>query len=36
MKILLRDLNAKVGREDTNQQLGMRVYMKLVIIVGLE
>jgi hypothetical protein len=30
-KILLRDFNTKVGREDVfKQQLGMRVYMKLV------
>jgi hypothetical protein len=37
MKILLRDFNAKVGREDiSNQQLGMRVYTKLVTIMELE
>jgi hypothetical protein len=33
MKILLGDFNAKVGREDfLNQQLGMKVYMKFVMI----
>ena len=32
MIILLGDLSANVGREDIlNQQLGIRVYMKLVI-----
>jgi hypothetical protein len=37
MKILLRDYNAKVRREDIfiNQQSEMRVYMILVIIMGL-
>jgi hypothetical protein len=33
MKILLGDFNAKVGKETfSNQQLGMKVYMKLVMI----
>jgi hypothetical protein len=37
MKMLLRDFNAKVSREDIlNQQLGMKVYMKLVMIMELE
>jgi hypothetical protein len=37
MKILLGDLNAKVGREDMlNRQLGMKVYTKLVMIMELE
>jgi hypothetical protein len=37
MKILLGDFNAKVGREDfLNQRLGMRVCMKLVMIMKLE
>jgi hypothetical protein len=37
MKILLGDFNAKVGREDiSNQQLGMRVYTKLVMITEIE
>jgi hypothetical protein len=36
MKILLGDFNAKVGREDiSNQQMGMRVHMKLVMIMEL-
>jgi hypothetical protein len=37
MNILLGDFNAKVGRETfSNQQLGMRVYTKLVMIMELE
>jgi hypothetical protein len=37
VKILLRDCNAKVGREDIfKQQLGMKVYTKLVMINELE
>jgi hypothetical protein len=37
MKILLDDFNAKVGGEDTsNQQLGMRVYIRIVMIMVLE
>jgi hypothetical protein len=37
MKILLRDFNANVGREDfLNQKLLMRVYMQPVVITGLE
>jgi exonuclease III len=37
MKILLGDLNAKVGREDIfNRQLGMKVYTKSVMIMELE
>jgi hypothetical protein len=37
MKILLGDLNAKVGREDIlNRQLGMKVYTKLVILMELK
>jgi hypothetical protein len=37
MKILFGDFNAKVGREDIlNRQLGMKVYMKLVMILELE
>jgi hypothetical protein len=37
IKILLGDVNAKVGKEDIlNQQLGMRVYTKLVTIMELE
>jgi exonuclease III len=37
MKILLGDLNAKVSREDIlNQQLGMKVYSKSVMIMELE
>jgi hypothetical protein len=36
MKILLGDVNAKVGRKNILKQTGMRVYMKLVIIMGLE
>jgi hypothetical protein len=36
MKILLGDFNATVGREDIfKQQLGMRVYMKIVMIMEL-
>jgi exonuclease III len=36
-KILLGDLNAKVGRGDIlNRQLGMKVYTKLVMIMELE
>jgi hypothetical protein len=34
MKILLGDFNVKLGKEDI--QLGMRVYMKIVMIMGLE
>jgi hypothetical protein len=34
VKILL-DFNVKVRREDIFKQLGMRVYMKLVMIMGL-
>jgi hypothetical protein len=37
MKILLGDFSAKVGREDTfNQQLGMRVYIRIVMIMVFE
>jgi hypothetical protein len=37
MKILLGDLNAKAGREDfLNRQLGMKAYMKLVLIIELD
>jgi hypothetical protein len=37
MKILLEDFNAKVGRKDTfNQQLGMKVCTKLVMIMELD
>ena len=37
MKILLGDFNAKVGRENiSNQQLGMKVYIKIVVIMVLE
>jgi hypothetical protein len=37
LKILLGDLNAKVGREDIyNRQLGMQVYTKLAMIMELE
>jgi hypothetical protein len=37
MKILLGDFNAKVCREDIlSQQLGMKVYKKLVMIMELE
>jgi hypothetical protein len=37
MKILLGDFSDKVDREDfSNQQLGMRVYTKLVIIMELK
>jgi exonuclease III len=37
MKILLGDFNAKVGRKDIFvQQLGMRVCMKIILIMGLE
>jgi hypothetical protein len=37
MKILIGDFNAKVRKEDIfNQQLGMRVYMKLEMILELE
>src|SRR5215468_1335688 len=36
MKILLGDFNAKVGREDIfKQQLGMRVYIRIVTIMEL-
>jgi hypothetical protein len=36
MKILLGDFNAKVGRKTFPNQLGMRVYMKLVMIMESE
>jgi hypothetical protein len=37
MNILLGDFNAKVGREDIfKQKWGMKVYMKLVMIVKIE
>jgi hypothetical protein len=38
MKVLLGDFNAKVGRERmfSNQQLGMRVYTRTVMIMVLE
>ena len=37
MKILLGDFNAKVGRENiSNQQLGMRVYIRIVMIMELD
>jgi hypothetical protein len=37
MKILLREFSAKVDGEDfSNQQLGMRVYSKLIMIMELE
>jgi hypothetical protein len=37
MKMLLGDFNAKIGREAfSNQQLGMRIYMKLVMIMDVE
>jgi hypothetical protein len=37
MKILLEDFNAEVGRETfSNQLLGMKVCMKLVMIMDLE
>jgi len=38
MKILLGDFNAKAGRERLflNQQLGMRVYIRIVMMMGLE
>jgi hypothetical protein len=36
MKILLGDFNAKVGRLFSNQQLGMRVYIRIVMIIELE
>jgi hypothetical protein len=35
MKILLRDFNAKAGKTFLNRQLGMKVYMKLVMIMEL-
>jgi hypothetical protein len=36
MKILLGDFSAKVGKEDIlNRQLGMKVYMKLVMVMEL-
>jgi hypothetical protein len=34
MKILLGDFTAEVGERFSNQQLGMRVYMKLVMTWG--
>ena len=37
MKILLGNFNAKVGRENiSNRQLGMRVYIRIVMIMELE
>jgi hypothetical protein len=37
MKISLGDFSAKVGKEDIlKQQLGMEVYMKLVMLMELE
>src|SRR5215510_4321453 len=36
MKILLGNFNAKVGRISSNQQLGMKVYIRIVMIMGLE
>jgi hypothetical protein len=37
MKILLADFSVKVGRKIfSNQQLGMRGYMKVVMIMGSE
>jgi hypothetical protein len=36
MKILLGDFNAKVGRQGTFKQLGMRVYIRLVMIMVFE
>jgi hypothetical protein len=37
MKILVEVFNTKVRKEDTSKpQSGMRVYMKLVTIIGLE
>jgi hypothetical protein len=37
MKILLGDFNAKLGREDvSNLQLGMTVYIRIVIVTVLE
>ena len=37
MKILLGDINAKVGRENSfNRQLGMRVYIRIAMIMVLE
>jgi hypothetical protein len=37
MKTLLEDFSAKVGKEGIlSQQLGMKVYMKLVMIMELE
>jgi hypothetical protein len=37
MKILLGDFNAKVGRENIlNQQLGMRVCIRIVMIMVLD
>jgi hypothetical protein len=37
MKILLGDFNTKVERENiSNRQLGMRVYIRMVTIIGLE
>jgi len=36
MKILLGDFNANVGRENiSNRQLGMRVYIRIVMIMVL-
>jgi hypothetical protein len=37
VKIFLGDFNAQAGREDTsNPQMGMRVYMKSIMIMELE
>ena len=37
MKILLGEFNAKLGRQDiSTQQLGMRVYIRIVMIMVLE
>jgi inorganic pyrophosphatase len=35
VKILLGDFSAKIGKSFSNQQLGMRVYTKLVMIMEL-
>ena len=36
MKIILGDFNSKEGRIFSNRQLGMRLYIRLVMIMGLE
>ena len=36
MKIILGDFNAKVGRENIFKLTGMRVYIRIVMIMGLE